>query len=150
MKILVSACLLGIKCKYNGEDNYIKYIEQFSEQNELIAVCPEELGGLLTPREPCEIKDGRVITSSGKDLTEEFNKGADRVVEIAKERQVDLCILKQYSPSCGAGAIYDGTFSHKAKIGWGITAKKLREAGFKVISEENLIFPHEDEETEGI
>lgn len=149
MKILVSACLVGIKCKYNGEDNFFKYVYDLAENNELIAICPEEQGGLTTPREQCEIVNGRVMTQSGKDLTEEFNKGADEVVRIAKEKQVDLCILKQYSPSCGTGAVYDGTFSHKVKIGYGITARKLKEAGFKVISDEVLpVFEENKDEEE--
>ncbi len=104
----------------------------------LIPVCPEQLGGLPTPREPAEIREGRVITKSGKDVTENFKRGAEEVLKIAKMFGIKEAVLKQGSPSCGCGRIYDGTFSGKIVEGDGVTVALLKRHGIKVITEEDL------------
>jgi len=109
------------------------------KKGELIPVCPEQLGGLSTPREPAEIKKtGKVFTKSGKNVTKSFSKGAKQTLKIAKYLGIKKAILKTGSPSCGSGLIYDGTFSKKLIKGDGVTAFLLRRNGIKVITEENL------------
>jgi len=140
--ILVSSCLLGENCKYNGGNNFTEDMTQL--QDDKIAVCPETLGGLPVPRFPCEIEFGydgnnvlegnaRVYDTKGKDVTENFIKGAQKVLEIALENNIKTIYLKQASPSCGCGIIYDGTFSHIKKSGDGVCAALLKRAGIKVI-----------------
>ena len=137
MKIC-SACLLGIKCRYDGKSKRNKKILELGKKEILIPVCPEQLGGLPTPREPAEQKGKRVITKSGKNVTKKFKKGARQVLKIVKLFGVREAILKQKSPSCGCGQIYDGTFSGKIIKGNGVTAALLKRNGIKVISEEEL------------
>jgi len=137
MKIC-SACLLGIKCRYDGKSKRNKKILELAKKEILIPVCPEQLGGLPTPREPAEQKGKKVITKLGKDVTKKFKKGARQVLKIAKLFGVREAILKQRSPSCGCGQIYDGTFSGKIIKGNGVTAALLKRNGIKVISEEEL------------
>jgi len=135
---LCSACLLGISCRYDGKSKLNEKVLELSKKEELIPVCPEQLGGLPTPRAKSEIIDGKVMTENGEDVTEQFQKGAEETLKIAKENNITEAILKQESPSCGCGKIHGGTFSGKVIDGWGITAKLLRENGIKVISEEEL------------
>jgi uncharacterized protein YbbK (DUF523 family) len=104
----------------------------------LIPICPEQLGGLPTPREPAEIRGERVVTRSGKDVTENFKRGAKEVLKIAKLYGIKEAIMKQRSPSCGCGEIYDGTFSGKTIKGDGVTTTLLKKNGIKVISEKEL------------
>ncbi len=136
--ILVSACLLGINCKYSGENNEAESVHRFLEGQFFIPVCPEQLGGLPTPRPTCEIVDGRVINENGLDCTELFVKGAEEVLKIAALLNVKKAVLKEGSPSCGCNVIYDGTFSGTKISGEGFTAKLLRENGIDVISDEAL------------
>ena len=135
---LCSACLLGIKCKYNGGDNFNKKVASMAQKEILIPVCPEQLGGLPAPREPSEQRDGKVFSKSGKDVSGSFNKGAEEVLKIAKMFGVKEAILKQRSPSCGCGQIYDGTFSGKVIEGDGVTVELLKQSGIKVVNEEDL------------
>lgn len=135
---LCSACLLGVKCRYDGKSALNKKVVTLLKSEILIPVCPEQLGGLPTPREPAEIVGKRVITRSGVDVTENFVRGARETLRIAKMFNIGEAILKQGSPSCGYGRIYDGTFSGKTKEGEGITAALLRKHGIKIITEENL------------
>ena len=135
---LCSACLLGIKCRYDGKDNLNEKVVELAKREKLIPVCPERLGGLPTPREPAEIQGNRVVTYSGKDVTEYFERGAKKVLKIAKLLGIKEAILKQKSPSCGSGKIYDGTFSGTIIKGDGITARLLKKNGVRVISEEEL------------
>jgi len=135
---LCSACLLGIKCRYDGKDACNKKVIMLLKTEILIPVCPEQLGGLPTPREPAEIREGRVITRYGVDVTENFKRGAEEVLKIAKLFGIREAILKQGSPSCGCGRIYNGTFSGKTIKGDGITAALLKKHGIKVITEEDL------------
>jgi len=138
--ILVSACLLGVNCQYNGESDFTKELLEFlKNKGEFIAVCPEVLGGLPIPRDGAEIVGGKVKTAKGKDVTKEFLSGAEKVLKIAKENNVDLAILKAKSPSCGVSTIYDGTFSRKLIKGDGVTAALLRKNGIKVMTEKDLI-----------
>lgn len=135
---LCSACLLGIRCRYDGKSKPNKRIIGLSRKEALIPVCPEQLGGLSTPRENSEIKGKRVITASGKDKTENMKKGAEETLKIAKLFNIKQAILKQKSPSCGCGKIYDGTFSGKIIKGDGVTAALLKKNKIKVISEEDI------------
>jgi len=130
--------LLGVNCRYDGKSAANKKVIALLKKEILIPVCPEQLGGLPTPREPVELKGNRALTKSGKDLTENFIRGAKEVLMLAKLFNIKEAILKQGSPSCGCGRIYDGTFSGRTVKGYGITAALLIENGIKVISEENL------------
>ena len=139
MKILVSACLLGINSRYCGGGCLNEKIASLIGNHNLRPVCPEQLGGLPTPREPDEIREGRVFEKSGKENTDNFQKGAEETLRLARLLKVDMAILKQNSPSCGSSMIYDGTFSSKKIPGSGITASLLIENGIRVISEENIL-----------
>lgn len=136
-KILVSACLYGYCCKYDGGNNILKspLFQILKNTGRLVPVCPEELGGLPTPRVPSEIKDGKVINKEGKDVTQNFEEGARKALEIARKEGVRVAILKQSSPSCGSKRIYDGTFSGEKITGEGITARLLIENGIPVFDE---------------
>jgi len=135
---LCSACLLGIKCRYDGKSKPNKKVLELAKKEILIPVCPEQLGGLSTPREPAEQKGKKVITKSGKDVTKNFVRGAKQVLKIAKLFGIKEAILKQRSPSCGCGQVYDGTFTGTIIEGDGVTASLLKKHGIKVISEEDL------------
>ncbi len=139
-KILVSACLCGVKCRYNGGDCVCKKPEfiKWQAEGRLMPVCPEILSGLNTPRYPMEISKGRLITQLGEDLTEKCMLGVKETVKIARENQVELCVMKQNSPTCGCSVIYDGTFTGRRIPGAGMAAAALKKAGFKVISEEDI------------
>ena len=133
-----SACLLGVKCRYDGQGKSNEKVIALSKKERLLPVCPEVLAGLSIPREQAEIKEGKVLTKSGKDVTYYFEKGAQEVLKIAESFGIKEAIFKQRSPSCGCGQIYDGTFSGKIIKGDGITAALLKRNGLKVISEEDL------------
>ncbi len=135
---LCSACLLGIKCRYDGKSKLNKKVLGLSKKEILIPVCPEQLGGLPTPRELTERRGKRVFTKSGKDITKYFKKGAEEVLKITKLLGVKEVIFKQESPSCGCGRIYDGTFSGKLTKGDGVTTALLKRNKIKVITEGDL------------
>ncbi len=137
MNILVSACLLGYNCKYNGGNNYINGIEELEHIHTVIPVCPEMLGGLPCPRKPSEIKCGRVFSRAGDDVTIQFTKGAELTLKTATENGVTTAILKARSPSCGYGEIYDGSFRGTVTRGNGITAELLLKNGIKIYTEHN-------------
>jgi len=137
--ILVSACLWGVNCQYNGESDFTRELLEFlKDKGEFIAVCPEVLGGLPIPREGAEIVGKKVKTAGGKDVTKQFLRGAERVLKIAKENNVKLAILKAKSPSCGVGWIYDGTFSQNLIKGDGVTAALLKKNKIKVLTEKDF------------
>lgn len=136
--ILVSACLLGIDCKYSGDNNLNIELMKFLKDKNYIPICPEQLGGLKTPRKPAEIIGNKIITNEGNDVTENFIKGAEESLKISKIFNSKIAILKERSPSCGSNLIYDGTFKGKKIKGEGITTKLLRENGIEVYSEESF------------
>ena len=129
MNILISACLLGIRCRYDGAGKYDASIERLMEKHHLIPVCPEIYGGLPTPRAPSERAGDRVVSKEGRDVTAAFQKGAEETLALAKLFQCQYAILKERSPSCGYGEIYDGTFSGKLAKGSGVTANCLQKTG---------------------
>ena len=138
MKIMVSACLLGENCKYNGGSNRNEKVLRLMEENEVILVCPEQLGGLPTPRTPCEICNGVVMTKDGRVVDQEFRAGASKCLETALREQPDLIVLQSRSPSCGVKQRYDGTFSGKLTEGSGVTAELLMKNGFRCVDVEDL------------
>ena len=137
MKIC-SACLLGINCRYDGKSKPNKKVLELSKKEILIPVCPEQLGGLAIPREPAEKKGEKVFLKTGKDISENFKEGAVQVLKIVRLYGIKEAILKQKSPSCGCGQIYDGTFSGKIIKGDGITITLLKKNGIKITTEEDL------------
>ena len=138
MKLLVSACLLGVNCKHSGGNNYCPGLAALAANHTLIPVCPEQLGGMPTPRVPAERKGERVLTAQGEDVTAAYEKGAQEVLALARTLNVDGAILKARSPSCGSGVIYDGSFTHKPVQGDGVTAALLKKEGFRVWTELDL------------
>ncbi|NCA66513.1 MAG: DUF523 domain-containing protein [Clostridia bacterium] len=135
MNILISACILGIHCRYDGSEVVNDFIISHIGKHNFIPICPEQLGGLKTPREPSEILRNAVLSKSGEDITQNYIKGAAETLKIAKMLDCKYAILKDRSPSCGAGIIYDGTFSGKRIAGNGITAELLIKNGITVILE---------------
>ena len=138
MKIMVSGCLLGENCKYNGGNNYSEKVAEYIKGHEVISVCPECMGGLPTPRVPAEIVNGIVTNKEGMNVDAQFRKGVEIALEIAKREQIDLAILQSRSPSCGVKQIYDGTFSGTRIDGQGVFAKLLKENSFQMIDVEEL------------
>lgn len=136
--ILVSACLLGENCKYSGGNNRREEVCRLLEGKEYVPFCPEQAGGLSTPRLPSERRDDRVFSRDGEDVTEAFLLGAERTLELCRREAVELAILKQGSPSCGSRYIYDGSFSGVKIPGEGVTAELLRKNGIRVVSEEEI------------
>ena len=134
-KIIVSACLLGENCKYSGGNNKNEKVIALGEHFEIIPVCPECFGGLPIPREPSEIRGDRVYSKSGIDLTEQFMTGAEHTLYIAQEKNCPCAVLKENSPSCGYGKIYDGSFTGKLIEGNGFTAQLLSDNGIAIFGE---------------
>lgn len=138
MNILVSACLLGVECRYKGDAKENPAVLALRGKYNLIPVCPEQLGGLPTPRLPAEQKDGRVYNRAGDDVTEPFEHGARETARIAALLGCGAAVLKSRSPSCGCGSVYDGTFSGKLVPGNGKAAELLLKNGVRVYTEENF------------
>ena len=134
MRLLVSACLLGCPCRYDGASKPCPAVLALAERHELVPVCPEQLGGLPTPRPPAERREDRVVTQSG-DVTEQYRRGAAEAVRLARLLRCDGAVLKEKSPSCGRGAVYDGTFTRTLTPGDGVTAEALLAAGIPVYGE---------------
>ncbi|AIO18544.1 hypothetical protein KQ51_00664 [Candidatus Izimaplasma bacterium HR1] len=139
MKYLISSCLIGDNCKYNGGNNFDKIAKALFDKGLAISVCPEVLGGLDTPRVPAEIVKDKVINKEGIDVTIEYIKGADSTLKTALDNDIKIAILQARSPSCGSKEIYDGTFSGKLIKGEGRTTKLLRESNIKVITIDDYI-----------
>lgn len=140
---LVSACLAGINCRYDGKDTADSRVEELVRSGKAIAVCPELLGGLTIPRDNCEIvgsgeKNARVVNKSGEDLTLFFEDGAEKTLAIAKAIKATAAVLKSKSPSCGYGEVYDGTFTRTLRAGNGFTADLLNANGIRIYSEKNI------------
>ena len=138
MTILVSACLLGDKCKYNGGNNRNERILRYVEGHEVIRVCPEMLGGLSCPRKPVEWVGDRVLTKDGDDCTEAFRLGVQKALALIADKHIDLAILQSRSPTCGVKQIYDGTFSGTRIPGQGALARALREQGILLMDAEDV------------
>jgi len=138
MKVAVSACLLGENCKYNGGNNYNKKLVNFVESYEVIAMCPEVLGGLVIPRPPAEIVNGLVRQKNGISVDNEFKKGAQKALNIIKKNKIGLVILQSRSPSCGVNNVYDGSFTGRLIEGKGVFARILEENNIEVIDVEDL------------
>ncbi len=138
-KLLVSACLLGTPCRYDGKAKRNDAVCALSERFELIAVCPEQLGGLPTPRVPSERRGERVVTRDGRDVTENYRLGARRALAIAQREGVSAAVLKERSPSCGRGEVYDGTFTGTLTPGDGVTAELFAASGLAVYGESDCI-----------
>ncbi len=136
--LLVSACLLGVNCRYDGKNGYREEILQLKKHFQLVPVCPEQLGGLETPRKPSEIRAGAVVTSEGKDVTDNFKRGARECLKLAQLFQCEYGVLKERSPSCGYGTIYDGTFTGTKISGNGVAAGLLTEHGVTVFGESRI------------
>ena len=137
-KILISACLIGDNCKYNGGNNLNPNIEALLEKYELIPFCPEVEGGLPIPRNPSEIKGDRVVMDNGKDVTRNYELGARKALMLCLYLKINIAVLKERSPSCGTHQIHDGSFSNTLIDGMGVTAKLLKENGIKVYSEDEI------------
>lgn len=138
MNILISMCLLGCSCRYDGKPGKIPAeLEKLRDHN-LIPVCPEQMGGLPTPRLPSERQGERVVMCDGTDVTAQYRRGAEEALRLAKHFGCDVAVLKAQSPSCGSGRIYDGNFSRTLVDGWGVTAQLLRKHGIRVYDETRL------------
>jgi len=147
-KILVSACLLGAKVRYHGGDATSDHplLERWRREGRLVAVCPEQEGGLPTPRSPAEIvgagagrgvmaRVARVRSASGVDVTDAYRRGAEQALALARQHHIRVAILKDASPSCGSATVYDGTFTGTRVPGAGVTAALLAAHGVKVFSD---------------
>ena len=137
-RLLVSACLLGVNCRYDGGGKAIPELAELMELAELIPVCPEILGGLPTPRTPSERRDGRVVARDGRDVTDAFRRGAGEALKLAELFGAKCAILKERSPSCGSGEIYDGSFSGGRIAGDGVAAEILKENGVEIYGESRV------------
>ncbi len=139
MRIVVSACLLGEPCRYDGRSKPCEAVIRLGERHELIPVCPEVMGGLPTPRPPAELQaDGRVVNRMGVDVSEAYRKGAEETLRVAREQGCGVALLKEKSPSCGKGRIYDGSFSGALTDGSGVTVALLEASGLRVLGESEI------------
>ena len=137
-KLLVSACLLGEACRYDGKSKGNDAVRALAEKYELIGVCPEVAGGLATPRSPAERQGMRVIAESGADVTANYRRGAEAALALYAREGCCAAVLKAKSPSCGSGEIYDGSFSRRLVPGDGVTAELLKAHGITVLTEDEL------------
>lgn len=138
-KILVSACLMGKNCRYDGKNSLKNEILQLQKEFILIPICPEVDGGMSTPRLPSERKGNQVVNQIGEDNTFYFHDGAKHALEIAKKEHIRYAILKSKSPSCGKNKIYDGTFSSKLTDGDGVLVEYLKKEGIKILDEHDFM-----------
>lgn len=138
MKILVSACLLGVACRYDGQSKAYPGVEELCRRHEVVPVCPEIFGGLPTPRTPAERQGTRVMTKTGGDVTDNYCRGAAEVLRLAQKLGCTVAVLKERSPSCGSGEVYDGTFTGTLRPGDGVAAEVLKSHGIRVLGESEL------------
>ena len=136
--ILVSACLLGESCRYDGKSKPCERVMALKDTYNLIPICPEVMGGLPTPRVPSEICGDRVLMKDGRDVTENYNRGAMIALEIARQNACTVAILKEKSPSCGSGLIHNGLFDGGLVDGDGITTRLLKNEGIRVLGESEI------------
>ena len=139
MKIVVSACLLGENCKYNGGNNYSAAVDLFVKGREVISVCPECLAGLGVPREPIEIVDGQVRRRDGTSVDAQLRDAVEQILAQLEGEDIGCVILKSRSPTCGVKQVYDGTFSGTLVDGMGVLAAALKEKGYRVVDSEDCI-----------
>lgn len=137
MRILISACLLGVCCRYDGASRTHPAAEALAERHTLVPVCPEQLGGLPTPRPPAERRGDRVVTQVG-DVTDQYRRGAEETLRLCRLLGCGAAVLKERSPSCGRGVIYDGTFTGTLAAGDGVTAELLCAHGIPVYGESQI------------
>ena len=135
MRLLISACLLGCRCRYDGASKPQPWIAALAERHELVPVCPEQMGGLATPRPPAERQGDRVMTKEGADVTAQYRRGAEEALRLCRLFDCQAALLKERSPSCGCGSVYDGTFTGVLTAGDGVTAELLRAEGIPVYGE---------------
>ena len=138
MRILVSMCLLGVPCRYDGKSRPDAAVTALSAAHELVPVCPEQLGGLPTPRTPAERRGARVVTRDGRDVTQAYLDGAQRALDLARTLGCEAAVLKERSPSCGCGDIYDGTFTGTVVPGNGVAAELLLSHGVVIYGESRI------------
>ena len=138
-KIVVSACLLGRNCKYNGGNNFDPKVAEFVKGREVIEVCPEELAGLGIPRVPMEIVSGVLINKDGINIDAQVHKAVQTILDQLREEDIECAVLKSRSPTCGVKEVYDGTFSGTRITGMGVLAQALKDAGYRVIDAEDII-----------
>lgn len=138
MRVLVSACLLGVACRYDGKSKPHPAVLALQARHQLIPVCGEIFGGLPTPRTPAERVGDRVLTADGRDVTAEYRRGAEQVLALAQRMGCTAALLKERSPACGTGKIYDGSFTRTLTTGDGVTAELLRKNGIAVFGESQL------------
>ena len=137
-KVLVSGCLLGENCKYNGGNNYNPRIVEFLKDKEVISVCPEIMAGMGCPRNPIEIVDGVLTDCHGKNVDSLIRKSVMEIMERIRDEEIQCAVLQSRSPTCGVNQVYDGTFSGKLIPGSGVFAKSLMDAGYLVIDVEDI------------
>ena len=135
MRILISACLLGARCRYDGVSKLQPWISDLAERHILVPVCPEQLGGLPTPRPPAEILDGKVINAESADVTQQYEKGAREILKLARLFNCEAAILKERSPACGFGKVHNGLFDGGLVEGNGVLAGLLSREGLTIIGE---------------
>ena len=138
MRLLISACLLGACCRYDGASKGHPLARRLAERYTLVPVCPEQLGGLATPRSPSERQGERVVAKNGTDVTEQYRRGAEEARKLCRLLGCEAAVLKERSPSCGSGQIYDGTFTGTLIPGDGVTAELLKAEGIPVYGESQI------------
>lgn len=138
MIVLVSACILGVNCKYNGKNNKNITAINFLKDKKVISICPEVLAGMKIPRSCAEIVNGRVVDENGNDVSSEYDKAVQIALSKIQNENIDLVILQSRSPTCGVNQIYDGSFTGKLISGMGLFAKELKQRGYKVIDVEEI------------
>ena len=138
MNILISACLLGLRCRYDGASKPHPLAGELAKRHTLVPVCPEQLGGLATPRPPAERQGERVVANTGADVTEQYRRGAEEALRLCRLFGCEAAVLKERSPSCGRGAVYDGTFTGTLTPGDGVTAELLAAHGIPVYGESRI------------
>lgn len=138
MKVLVSACIMGSNCKYNGKNNVNIRAINFLKDKDVISICPEVLAGMKIPRSCAEIVNGRVVDENGNDVSSEYDKAVQIALSKIQNENIDLVILQSRSPTCGVNQIYDGSFTGKLISGMGLFAKELKQRGYKVIDVEEI------------
>ena len=138
MRILVSACLLGENCKYNGGNNYNPAVAEFVKDKEVLPICPEMMAGMGCPRIPIEIVDGVLMDRDGNNVDAAMRKAVEQAMEMIREEDIQCAVLQSRSPTCGVNQIYDGSFSGKLIPGSGVLAQALKDAGYQVIDAEDI------------